>query len=330
MPGSGFDFAVTVTRFAVFPGETEATEPVTLVLREAFVDEKLGRGYERLELQLHFRHEGRPPRPFNAADVARYHRYVDEFPKVTVRTKAKRIEIRWALDLSLKPFLPGREPTVEQFQELSAEVVRALVTTRPRLAKVRDFDVAALLARVEAALAGIRREPKAFLANLERLKARSVERAARLVAADPWAALDIDWTQYHANARKMLDDPLFWDPTDESSPTGNDTGADVLESYRAWRRRRKSVADAITYLEKLLADWGTRDELVRDEAFIALAFAQVMLDGTTADDVACCALAAIDRQLERTAAWPQPAVRRTALEKLRKATVRAARQRGTR
>ena len=58
-------------------------------------------------------------------------------------------------------------------------------------------------------------------------------------------------------------------------------------------------------------------QLVRDEAFIALAFAQAMLDGAVAEPVSSRALAAIDRQLPRHAVWPQSETRRATLERMK-------------
>ena len=49
--------------------------------------------------------------------------------------------------------------------------------------------------------------------------------------------LDDDWElsaqTAHPNAASLLKEPFYWDVCDESSPFGNDSGADTLEFYRA-------------------------------------------------------------------------------------------------
>lgn len=81
-----------ITRYCTYRAElshgTTRASP-----RRATCDEPRRRGFDRLKLDLHFRHEGRPPRPFNAADITRYHTYLETFPKIAVRRKARRIEI---------------------------------------------------------------------------------------------------------------------------------------------------------------------------------------------------------------------------------------------
>jgi hypothetical protein len=79
----------------------------------------------------------------------------------------------------------------------------------------------------------------------------------------------------------------------------------------------------VARVERLLEEWGMSeagdraDERVRDQAFVALAFAQAMLDGAVDGDVSARAMAAIDRQLGDLAAWPDPAARGATLEKVK-------------
>jgi uncharacterized protein YfeS len=320
----GFDLDVVVTRFGVHPGTTAATAPVVLLLHEGLVSEDFGTAFDCIRIDLHFRHEGPPPGPFGPTDIARYHAYLETFPKITLRTKAKRIDALWAMSLSFEAFAPGQAPSVTGFEQLSAEVLLALEAIRPRVTKNRDLRFAPLIAKVQATIAAVPREEEAFRARIAEARSSACARELAIRAADPWAALAIDWTAYHPSARALLDDPFFWDPADDHAPVGNDTGADILESYRSWRRRRKKdVAGAVALVEEVLEEWGMRetggekDRLVRDEAFIALAFAQAMLDGTITSDVASRALAAIDRQLPRHATWRQPEIRRGTLEKMR-------------
>ncbi len=314
-----FTFELVVTRFGVHPGGTAATSAVGLLISDALIHESFSAGFESLKVDLHFRHERHPPRPFGPEDISRYHVWLDTFPKITQRKKAKRIEILYAASLPLNRILPYPTPNVSVFEDVAGEVMRALVALRAR--KPKSFDTASLIAKVESAIASVPREDAAFL---KRIADAEEAARARYRAADPWSILDIDWTTYHRSARTLLDDPFFWDVADDHAPVGNDTGADILESYRTWsRRHKKDVSGALAYVEAVLEEWGqheTGDEralLVRDEAFIALAFAQVMLDGAIATDVSSRALEAIERQLSKSAAWQRPETRRATLEKMR-------------
>lgn len=120
----------------------------------------------------------------------------------------------------------------------------------------------------------------------------------------------------HAAARAVLLDDFFWDCTDENSPFGNDTGADVLAFFHEWRAENPGVS-GLEFLSGLLkgwevadADWEVVDEAEvarlletdafsfthRDESILALAFAQLALDGQMEAAVRERALGAVHRQ----------------------------------
>jgi uncharacterized protein YfeS len=120
----------------------------------------------------------------------------------------------------------------------------------------------------------------------------------------------------HPAARALLADAFFWDCVDENSPFGNDTGADVLALFHGWRAEHQD-ASALAFLSGLLegwevtdAHWDVQDEgevahLLKEDAFsfthrddsiVALAFAQLALDGRVEAEVRERALAALHRQ----------------------------------
>src|SRR4051812_8553558 len=95
-------------------------------------------------------------------------------------------------------------------------------------------------------------------------------------------------------------DQLFTDQCDEYGPLGNDTGADVLAHYRKWRQRRREPQDFLPYIFRALEvpdrGWNEVEAgllimqlkqssesqyewFTRDDAIIALAFAQWSVDG---------------------------------------------------
>lgn len=127
---------------------------------------------------------------------------------------------------------------------------------------------------------------------------------------------DLSRDDAHPKAREVLTDAFFWDPEDLGSPLGGDTGRDVLEALRDAREAdpRSSV---IVVLDDLLLNWevaneswdvvseaevqalGAEDEyslLTRDEAILALAFAQIVLEGRLDSEVRRRALLALTRQ----------------------------------
>jgi uncharacterized protein YfeS len=179
----------------------------------------------------------------------------------------------------------------------------------------KSDDVA--LSRFHEDVARLVRESPQTDDQLRLLQARiSREEKARRGAMGPWEVLDIDWDEYHPSARRVLDDPFFWDVVDDYAPYGNDTGADLLAAFIIWNRRHPR-APACEMAKELLGEWGisafdlaTVDRAavaallqddpialsVTDEAMIAAAFAAMKLRGSCDDETRALALSAIERQ----------------------------------
>jgi uncharacterized protein YfeS len=113
----------------------------------------------------------------------------------------------------------------------------------------------------------------------------------------------------HPRAAELLVASFFWDLRDDAAPFGNETGAETLGRFRAFRDERESESPLIL-LAELLATWevadahwdattadavaeaGAEDEfslLMRDEIILALAFAELIEEGR------------IDREVQRRA-----------------------------
>ena len=120
----------------------------------------------------------------------------------------------------------------------------------------------------------------------------------------------------HPRAQEALADAFFWDPSDPCSPFGNETGQEVLEAFRDFRVEEPR-GNPLALLGDLLARWEVADEawdvvepdevqaigaddelglLLRDEVVIALAFAQIVVDGRVEPEVRRRALVALTRQ----------------------------------
>lgn len=113
----------------------------------------------------------------------------------------------------------------------------------------------------------------------------------------------------HPNAAAILTEEFYWDCGDDNSPFGNDTGADTLEHFREWREEHPAE-NPIEFLDQLLDEWDVTDAAeaqklrkkdefsfsLRDEAIIALAFGQLLLEGKVDAEPKRRALLAIERQ----------------------------------
>jgi uncharacterized protein YfeS len=142
------------------------------------------------------------------------------------------------------------------------------------------------------------------------------KRAAERATKSAWDLLDIDWDEFHPQAREVLDDPFFWDCVDDLAPHGNDTGADLLEDYRRWQKRNPS-GSLLKFLAVLMKrwdiepiDWNIVDEeqtnalaagkpinlQVCNEAIIGLAFAAIKVKGQCPKAVVDLALKALERE----------------------------------
>lgn len=120
----------------------------------------------------------------------------------------------------------------------------------------------------------------------------------------------------HPRAREALAEAFFWDASDPCSPFGNETGQEVLEAFRDFRVEEPR-GNPLALLGELLARWEVADEawdvvepdevqaigaddelglLLRDEVVLALAFAQIVVEGRVEPEVRRRALLALTRQ----------------------------------
>jgi uncharacterized protein YfeS len=127
---------------------------------------------------------------------------------------------------------------------------------------------------------------------------------------------DLSRKDAHPRAREVLTDAFFWDASDPCGPFGDETGREVLESFRDFRIEEPR-GNPIALLGQLLEEWeiadahwdavdadevqaiGADDELgllLRDEAILALAFAQIIVEGRVDLEVRRRAMLALVRQ----------------------------------
>ena len=237
-----------------------------------------GDAIKEIAVTLHFRDSG-PAKKTLESLLQTHNNFRSTLPKITYRRAKGKVEIEIASEL-----MEGRDWTrsstlsLPLFKAGVDEVINALGLLRARLKRTDDFSLEKFLDHCEAAKKGIPNSEDALQHLASGLEAAA---QAKRDGMSPWEKLGIDWEDFHPKAREILDDPFFWNCADDFSPNGNDTGADLLESYRDWHKAHKDVMP-IRFLEKLARQWGysdinAMDEDVRCEASIALAFADIKL-----------------------------------------------------
>lgn len=121
------------------------------------------------------------------------------------------------------------------------ELAAFLNDQRPTLAKKAGLDEELFIRTVES----LRADVPATDADVETFYNAHRQRVKDLEALLPWPErLEIDWKKFHPSARTLLDDELFWSESDEFSPHGNDTGHDLFDDLRRWRRSHAAASAA--------------------------------------------------------------------------------------
>ena len=260
-----------------------------------------------------FPSRGRPARTLGGI-WRKFHDSLSQLPRLRYSPRRERLEIRYASALEAGVVESGG-PSLEPFRTL----VRELADLLPeQLASHKTLKRVVPLAELDAAITEALSQLPATEQAMQDFETVQQGRAlAAQLLMSPWEQLGVDWAEYHPEARVLLDDPFYWDGVDEYAPHGNDTGADLLDAFREWRRHHREMPvsrflplmlkrwEYSTSVEELLAkplsEWDEDDELtmeVIDEATIAIAFAQMKLEGRCDEDVRAAALRSIERQLD--------------------------------
>lgn len=287
---------------------------------------EFGPAIRTIEVTLLFAHPG-PPLKTLEEIFANYHLYREaKLPKVTFRRTRETVVIDVASNLiDGKDWAKVRVLSPDLFRLAAEEVLEALRLLRKSVKRKDEFRLEDFLSHCEAALQCLP-QSEAELASLTAEASAAAER--RRAALSPWDTLDIDFRDYHPSARSLLDDPFFWDCTDEFAPHGNDAGADLLEEYRKWLKRHPKV-DPLEYHLALLDSWGydpnTNEELFHAEvqdAAVGLAFAEFKLRGSCRQSAFEFALEVLDeqqREAEEALDWEHREARLIAIAKNRAA-----------
>jgi uncharacterized protein YfeS len=289
---------------------------------------RLGKAISKIELYPRVLSRGHPEKTLGSL-FERFQDGLNELPRIWFKRKKGLVEIAYQCQIiDADEILGESKPktvTYSQFGAACHEVVAVLKLLGKRLKPTDDFDFSAFERHLEKRLIHLPSTNKELARVIAELK--NAERRRR-ASDSPWDLLGIAWEDFHPKAREILDDPYFWDCTDDFSPNGNDVGAEILEAYRKWQSGSKK--SAITLFRKQIQGWGAKpldpaedpSQSTYDEAIIGLAFAELKFTTECSQAVRDEALAAIDRQLQiarsRDRKWKPRELRIESLERMKK------------
>ena len=216
---------------------------------------------------------------------AQYHEYLAELPSTKFYRKKAKFELNFVSELGNADLVSCyRPPDLELFTNSVKEVIASLQILKFKLKKSDDFAFEEFNDFLDLKVEHIPKTEDSF----EKLQAQiESENIRKQAAMDDWEKLGVDWEDYNPESRKILDSPFFWSCIDDFSPNGNDTGADVLELYRDWKKQNPK-GKGPKFLDNLIEDWGIEwpsnkeDEYSRstyEEIILGLSFAQIKLEG---------------------------------------------------
>ena len=245
----------------------------------------LGDGIEEIDVTVCFGN-GREPRPTLEVSHVQHAEFVQTLPQSRFLRKKRKLSLTYLSELGddrlVTEFNP---PVLDLFRRATTELVGQIGRALDHALKASDnVNRDRFHAILDDKLARLPATEEAFAAVRQEIKADKIKRRD---AMDEWQRLGIDWDEFHPLARQILDIPFFWSCANDDAPHGNDTGADLLASYREWRPHRRTTA-ADVFLARLFSEWGMplpvneSDPIARrvyDEAAIALPFAQLKVDG---------------------------------------------------
>lgn len=311
------EFYVMAKSYNCYGGHTTLSSIGSFLLLGA---DDFGGAIKELTVTLYFRDSG-PPKKTLEHLLEMHNSYRSKLPKITYRKAKRKLEIDVASELmDGRDWKPSPLPSLSLFRLGVDEICSALSLMQKRIKSTDDFDLNAFLCHCNTAQQRIPASEQELQGVFTELAA--VEKAKRDVKS-PWEKIDVDWEDFHPKAREILDDLFFWEATNDFSPNGNDTGADLLQAYRRWLRKTKGT-QPILFADQLAKQWGYSaidaiDEDTRAEAFIGLAFSDIKLRGTCDEDVRRLAIDSL--QFQRTKAkasteWPHRDERLETLKKI--------------
>jgi uncharacterized protein YfeS len=129
-----------------------------------------------------------------------------------------------------------------------------------------------------------------------------------------------DFKHAHPNAKKLMPDDFLWSPIEDTSPFGNDDGADAVFEFYKWRKAN-NFENPEKFIDFILTKWdyatydyhltdtiaikqfiesrniGDRLYFGIDDIIISTGFGQLVIEGKVDTDIKALTLVALNRQL---------------------------------
>jgi hypothetical protein len=116
----------------------------------------------------------------------------------------------------------------------------------------------------------------------------------------------------HIKARELFTEDFYWSPIEETSPFGNDDGADAFYQFLEWREANETASPLI-FIEMLLDTWGysrgpaphdaevaeylvARSALGTNNVIIAVGFGQFVLEGKIDKDLLARTIQSVEKE----------------------------------
>ena len=267
---------------------------------------KFGDAIREIEITIHF-HQGSPAKKSLEKLHDEFHQNLSTLPKCVFFRKKQRLvldfEAKFTTGFEIKRnSRPPIQINPEWVKNTLSEIIHQLPLIKSKIKKSDDFNFDSFESYLKQKLYDIPIEVSELEKIEQRVSARKKQEFNKL---DDWEKLNINWDDYHPNARNAVNQPFLWSEVDEFSPNGNDTGADTLELFKEWNKRHKDVS-ALVFLENLLAGWEVdldspykSDYTSRTyfQCVVGLAFASAKLRGKCEDKLKEIAIKAIDKYL---------------------------------
>lgn len=196
-------------------------------------------GIALLEVTAHFR-SGAASAASLEPLYREFHEELGRLPSIRWSPKPGRLSLHYESSLgTAETILRAESVSCELLRRGVAELASVFEGLGPKLRAKRGLHIDRLIDGLRGLVARVPNEP----AELESLCAANNARSEAEMASRPWheqmeANGEVEWAAFHPDARAILDDPFFWSGDDDSSPHGNDTGADLLSAYKRWLRRK--------------------------------------------------------------------------------------------
>jgi len=220
------------------------------------------------EIDFHLCLASRPgtvPRPTLEQLFDEYHsQWLPTLPMRSYRRAKRLVEISSkVIGLYAQDLIPEEEAEYKArknryLHDRQVEVCRLLVSElealKTKFKRTDDFDYSGFMTWVRLLPEVIpqhKSEADALIATLDERRRQLREQMS------PWEKLDIDWNEFHPEAKKLIPDHRLWSAVDDLSPNGNDTGADVLALVQEEKSKLKASRDeGYDFYRQIWESWG--------------------------------------------------------------------------